>query len=222
MYKADAAEAAKICSTVLKELLAQGSISGPGASAVRTAVSLFRVNMQSVLMADAAGPYLENIFRLAQANGITFPEMDYVRGVAAAQRAVSIGAVLIRDALVLYALATEAMIIAAMAFVSRDDVEAMRLTVNAAFAPMEETIADAMDQAGYQTLVACHAAINHHLTQTAMPLPRMLNFQFAAPLSTLVAAYKLYADAGRADELRDENGVVHPAFMLPLGRALSQ
>ena len=49
----------------------------------------------------------------------------------------------------------------------------------------------------------------------------MLNFVFAASLPTLVAAYKLYADASRADELRDQNKVVHPAFMLPTGRALS-
>jgi prophage DNA circulation protein len=222
MYKADATEAARICDIVLKELIAQGSISGPDASAVRTAVSLFRINAQSILMADAAGAYLENIYRLAQSNGITLPEMDYVRGVAAAQSAISVGAVLIRDALVLYALATEGMIIAGMTFTSRDDVEAVRLMINASFAPMEETIADAMDQVGYQTIIACHAAINHHLTQTAMPLPRMLNFAFAAPLSTLVAAYRLYADASRADELRDGNSVVHPLFMLPSGRALSQ
>jgi len=33
---------------------------------------------------------------------------------------------------------------------------------------------------------------------------------------------RLYSDAGRADELRAENDVVHPAFMRPTGYALSQ
>jgi prophage DNA circulation protein len=37
----------------------------------------------------------------------------------------------------------------------------------------------------------------------------------------LVAAYKLYADASRADDLREQNQVVHPAFMPPTGYALS-
>jgi prophage DNA circulation protein len=222
MFKADATEAATICNTVLKALIAQGSVSGPGGWQLRSAVALFRANMQSILMADQAGTYLENIFQLAQTNGIALPEMDFVRGIAVAQPAVSVGAILIRDSLVLYALATEGAIIAAMTFVSRDDVEATRQSVNDSFSPMEEVLADAMDQLGYQTLLGLHAAINYHLTQTAMPLPQMIGFQFAAPLSTLLAAYRLYADASRADELLAENGVVNPAFMLPAGRALSQ
>jgi hypothetical protein len=222
MDKVDAAEAAKITDIVLRALIAQASVSGAQGSDLRTAVSMFRANAQSILIADEAGTYLENIFRLAQTTGITLGQMDYIRGVASDQAAVSLGAVLIRDSLVLYALATEGMIISAMTFISRDDVEGTRQMINASFAPMEELLADAMDQAGFQQLISCHAAINYHLTQTAMPLPKMLNFQFAAPLSTLVAAYRLYADAGRADELRDENGVVNPAFMLPAGRALSR
>jgi hypothetical protein len=32
---------------------------------------------------------------------------------------------------------------------------------------------------------------------------------------------RLYYDASRADELRAENKVVHPLFMLPTGQALS-
>jgi prophage DNA circulation protein len=50
----------------------------------------------------------------------------------------------------------------------------------------------------------------------------MLNFQFWSPsIPTLIAAYRLYSDAGRADEIRMENKVVHPAFMRPIGKALS-
>jgi prophage DNA circulation protein len=181
---------------------------------------LFRNGAQAILMADDAGAYLENIYRLAQINGVTIAQMDYIRSVAAAQTANTPGGILIRDSLVLYALATEGLIIAAMTFVSRDQVDQVRAVVFAGFAPMEETIADAVDPMAYQTLIACRAAIVHHLTQTAMPLPRLISFQFAAPLTTLVAAYRLYADAGRADELIAENHVVHPAFMRPTGRAL--
>jgi hypothetical protein len=222
MDKLDAVEAAKIADTVLKALMGQSSIRGSQGSRLRSAVSLFRLNAQSILMSDKAGSYLENIFRLVQSNGILLPEMDYVRGVAAAQRAILPGAILIRDALVLYALATEGLIIAGMTFVSRDAVEAARQLIYAGFAPMEEQIADSIDPSGYQALIQCRAAIYHHLTVTAMPLPRMVSFVFAAPLTTLVAAYRLYADAGRADELRDENHCIHPAFLRPTGRALSR
>jgi prophage DNA circulation protein len=49
----------------------------------------------------------------------------------------------------------------------------------------------------------------------------MVQFAFGGSMPTLVMAQRLYADASRADELRDENKVVHPAFMLPTGMALS-
>jgi len=71
-------------------------------------------------------------------------------------------------------------------------------------------------------LIGLHAAIIAHLTATARPLPQLLYFRFGNIIPTLVVAQKLYADAGRADELRRENKVVHPAFTLPTGRALSR
>jgi len=222
MFKADALEAAPIVDTVLKALLAQAPASGVVGSNLRTATNAFRVNSVSIMMADAAGPPLQNIFQLAQACGINLSQMDYVRNVAVTQNAVSPGAVLIRDSLIQFALATEGLIIAGMSFVSRDDVEATRQIVNAAFAPAEETVADSMDSTGYMQLLSLHAAIGYYLTQTAEPLPRMLTFVFAAVYPSLVASYKLYADASRADQLREENHVIHPAFMPMTGRALSQ
>jgi prophage DNA circulation protein len=93
--------------------------------------------------------------------------------------------------------------------------------INATFATLENIVADAMDSLLYMALIRLNAATTHFLTETARPLPRMLAFRFAAPLSTLVAAHRLYDDAGRADELRQENKVVHPAFMKQEGVALS-
>ena len=126
-----------------------------------------------------------------------------------------------RNALINFALATQGKVLLATKFDSYDDAYTMKLNMNAAFAPMEEIAADDMEQMTYQALVRLHAAVTFFLVETARPLPRMLNFQFGAPMPTLVAAYRLYADAGRADELRAENKVVHPAFMRPFGKALS-
>jgi len=49
----------------------------------------------------------------------------------------------------------------------------------------------------------------------------MLQFVFASPMPTLVMSNRLYYDASRADQLRDENKIVHPAFCPPQGQALS-
>jgi prophage DNA circulation protein len=108
-----------------------------------------------------------------------------------------------------------------MTFVSRDDVDVVRNTMNNAFLPMEEIAADEMAQDTYQHLVSLHAALAFHLAQTARPLPRMLNYAFYDTYSSLVMGYRLYSDASRGDELRAENKVVHPAFMPRSGRALA-
>jgi prophage DNA circulation protein len=221
MEKADADESVPICQTVLLRLLAVSPTKGRPGSDLRTAVGDFLAYADYLIRYDLAGPPLQAIYDLARATGITFPKLEDVRSVAAAQTARTVGAALIRDSLVNFTLAAQGLVLADMIFVSRDDVDAAKLVVNSAFGPMEETMADAMDQQGYVGVVSLHAAIIAHLVKTARPLPRMLNFVFAQSSPTLVTAYRLYADASRADELRAENHVVHPAFELPAGRALS-
>jgi len=56
---------------------------------------------------------------------------------------------------------------------------------------------------------------------TALPLPRMLNYRFNAVLPTLVISQRLYYDGSRADQVRDANRIVHPAFCPIMGQALS-
>jgi hypothetical protein len=222
MFKADALEAQAIAEVVLVALLGKTPSTGIPGSTFRMAVNTFRANAVSILMADAAGPPLENIFRLAVTNNISYPQAEYVLNVATNQTPATPGGTLIRDSLVQYILAAEGLIISGMTFVSRDDVDAMLQTVQAAFAPVDEALADGIDPMAYRAVISLQAAIVYFLTQNARPLPRMLNFVFARPLPTLLAAYKLYADASRADELLAENKVVHPLFMKPTGRALSQ
>ena len=108
-----------------------------------------------------------------------------------------------------------------MTFVSRQDVNAIKEQLLQPFRDAEEIAADSMDQMTFQTLVALHGATTNHLVATARPLPRMTSFEFFEPLPSLVMAYRLYDDASRCDELREENKVVHPAFCPRLGLALS-
>jgi prophage DNA circulation protein len=222
MFKVDAEEAAPIVITTLDALLSWAPTRGRPGSDLRTAVGDIKANVHSLLQSDAIGPPLLNCFQVAFKTGISLSQMDRVRDVAATQIAILPGAFMVRDSLIELALASEGMIIADMKFVSRDDVNFVKNHINTVFAPIEEEIADQMDAMTYRAVVALHAAIVFHLYETARPLPQMLRFRFGISMPTLMIAQRLYADAGRADELRQENKVVHPAFALPTGRALSE
>jgi prophage DNA circulation protein len=220
MFKADAEEAVPICDRILNFMLAATATTGRTGSDFRTAIGDFLADAQHIIQDDLAGPPLADIFDKARLAGVTQKQLTQTRVEAAKETPATVGATLIRDSLINFSLATEGRIIADMTFTSRDDVEALNLIMNKAFQDPQEIAADSMDQQTFRALVELHAAISFHLVQTARPLPRMLEFQFAVSMPTLVTAYRLYADAGRADELRLENKVVHPGFMLPYGRAL--
>jgi prophage DNA circulation protein len=222
MYIGDVNEAVPICDRVLGYMLAITATRGRVGADMRTAIGDFLANAATLLSNDLAGPPLADIFDKSLLAGITLTQLDAVRANAVTEAPKSVGALLIKNALINFTLVVEARVIAQTTFVSHEDANAMKLRMNDAFAPMEEIAADDMDQMTYQALVRLHAAITFFLIETARPLPQMLGFQFYSPsIPTLIAAYRLYADASRADELRAENRVVHPAFMRPSGKALS-
>jgi prophage DNA circulation protein len=221
MYKEEAIEAAPICERVLGYLLTLAPTRGRPGADLRTAVGKFLAHAEELIQHDESGPPLDQIFDLARITGISRAHVGWVRRTAAKESPVTIGAAIIKNALIHFALATEARIIANMSFTSRQDVEVLRTDMNNAFEPMEEIAADDMAQMTYQALIGLHAAVSFYLIETARPLPRMIGFRFFESLPSLVLAYRLYSDASRADELRVENKIVHPAFMKLTGRALS-
>jgi prophage DNA circulation protein len=221
MKKTDAQEAVPICKTVLGTVLSSVATRGRPGSDLRTAVNDFLADAQTIIQHDESGPVLADIFNKAIAAGMTLAQMEHVRRVAADQAPKTLGARLVQNGLIRFALSASGTILANTTFVSRQDVTATQNSMNDAFAAMEEIAADDMDQMGYQLTVALHAAVTFYLIETGRPLPRVVNFQFAASKPTIVTSYRLYATAGRGDELRDENKVVHPAFMKPFGIALS-
>lgn len=222
MFKPDADQAAPIINATIDSLLEWLPRQGRAGSDARQVCGDIKARCVEYLRADTLGPPLSQAFELAREAGMTLVQMDNVRSVAAAQPATLVGAIVARDSCIEFALVEMSRMIADMIFVSRGDVEKVRDNiVNPAFVVIEEELADQMDSLSFRFLIGLHAAIIAHLTETARPLPQMLKFRFGHSWSTLVTAHKLYADAGRADELRRENKVVHPAFELPMGRALS-
>lgn len=221
MFKPDAQEATPIVNTAISALLTWLPSRGVTGSEARRVCGLIKAHCEEWLMADVLGPPLLSAFELTREAGITLLQMDNVRMQIADLGATLVGAIVVRDACIELALSEMGRIIADTVFVSREDVDSTKGRVNVAFLDVEEEVADQMDSMSYQALIGLHAAIIAHLTETARPLPRMLQYRFAHSWPTLVLSYKLYADASRADELRRENKVVHPAFASAAGRGLS-
>jgi prophage DNA circulation protein len=193
----------------------------PTGSDLRTAVGLLYANAAQLIYTDQLGPPLSNCFELARTNKITQPQLDWVRQQTALESPVSLGATMIKESIMRLCLVTEGLVIADMTFIARSDVEELQKVVNGIFNDAEEIAANEMDQMTYRDLIELHAGVIAFLVETARPLPDMVHFYFATPMPTLTMANRLYYSASRADELRDENRVVHPLFMRPTGRALS-
>jgi prophage DNA circulation protein len=221
VQKVDAEEAAPIARLAMEAILATTTGQGRPGADLRTAIGDFNAHALTLIQTDQSGPPLAAIFELTRKTGATLPQMALVRAAAASQSPVTVGATLVKNSLINLSLATEARIIADTEFQSREAAETMKAQMSEAFDAMEEIAADDMDAMTYADLTALHAALVEHLITAERPLPHMLNFQFTQAAPTLVFAYRLYADAGRADELREENGVIHPLFAPPFGRALS-
>src|SRR5262245_36476872 len=221
MLRVEAEEAAAIIGRTLTALLATSTDHGRPAANLRAACGYINAHCVSLIMTNAIANPFSGCFVLARDAGASLDKMDDVRAQVVNETARSRTAILIRDAAVMLALSVEGEIIANMRFKAREDVEVVLAAMNDSFSTSEEVAADAMDSLTYQALISAHASITHHLVTAERPLPRMLAFVFAAPKPTLVFAYRLYTDASRADELREENKVVHPAFMRPYGQALS-
>jgi hypothetical protein len=215
-------EAATIAALAADMLVAtSNNFVGRAGSDLRRACGDMKANAEIYIVANVIGPKLSACFALARNNGATLDEFNRIREAMVAETPVSLVAVLINQSCVLFSLQQMSLVLAGTTFTSRDDVDYVRGEVNQAFKDAEEVAADEMAQMVYQALLTLHAATMFFLYQTAMPLPQMLNFQFAAIKPTLVLSYRLYADASRADELRAENKVVHPAFAPRIGQALS-
>lgn len=222
MTRDESAEAFAILSRLLVNIL--GTIpftEGRQGSDLRRVVGDLQANGEGSIVAGTVGPALLACFDDARLAGADFAHMSRVRELLLQETPVLLPAVLLTQAAVVMALVQESKIIAAMTFVSREDVEALIARMNDEFAQAEEQAADALDQDTYQALVGLHASVTQHLVATARPLPRIVTYNFPRRAPTLVIAQRLYADAGRADEILAENHIVHPGFAPQTGRVLS-
>lgn len=215
-------EAANVAILAADRLLATSNEQkGRSGSDLRRACGDLKANAENYIVDNVIAEKISNCFELARTTGATLDEFDRIRQTILAEAVVSLVATLIKQGCIRFSLQQMSMVIVDTKFTSRQDVDEVRNEVNVAFDQAEESAADEMALEVYRALVSLHAAVTFHLYETARPLPQMLRYQFAAPRPTLILSHRLYDTAARADELREENKVVHPAFAPREGRALA-
>ena len=222
MDKPDALEGEGIVQRLLVNLL--GCITDKGSLGInaKATIGWTSANCLMLIYYGFIGGPLDSCFDQVRQAGATLPKMEEVRIMLSVEAPTTLGGTIIRDRAIQLCMAQQGKIISSMVFTSRQDVDALIYAIQGPFNDAEETAADTMSGADYIAIVELKAAIVNHLVSTARPLPSMLTYQFAAALPSLVISYKLYGDASRYDEIRNENKVVHPAFCPTIGQALSQ
>jgi hypothetical protein len=194
---------------------------GQGASQLRRACGDLKAHAEQFITANLASRALVTCFMLARVTGGTLSEFNHIREKILAESAVSLVAVLLKNRCISCSLQQMSLIISTATFASREDVDKVRSEINGAFDQAEEVAADEMAQEVYFAMISLHAAITFHLYETARPLPQMLSYKFFSGMPTLLISQRLYDTGARADELREENKVVHPAFAAREGKALA-
>ena len=153
--------------------------------------------------------------------GASQSEIARVRVAALAEEPRWDGGLATKLATVRLSLATEARIVAAMTFRSRDDAYGVLARMNSVFSDAALVAADELDADAYAKIISLQSSVVKFLTDQAMLLPQVIDYRHVASTSALAMAQKYYNDGNRAQELIDENKVVHPAFMPLEGRMLA-
>jgi prophage DNA circulation protein len=77
---------------------------------------------------------------------------------------------------------------------------------------MDELMEDA-DGETFEVYHALLAAMNEDFSTRAINLPNVISITLPAAAPSLFAAYDLYEDISKADEIASKNGVIHPGFL---------
>jgi prophage DNA circulation protein len=150
---------------------------------------------------------------LARQAGATLVTMDRVRKAALAETPVSAAAIQTVLAIVRLTLAQEARILAAMPFVSRNQIDATATAMSDAFSQTAEAASDDLDAGTYIAILTLQGDVIAHLADQGRKLPRVINYSYQSVMPALRMAQRAYADPSRYLELIAENEVVHPGFM---------
>lgn len=199
----------------------------PGSSASLTAARLR--NFVGDMIAAAATYIVDGTITtrtiiaitLARMAGATLVTLPRIRIAALAEEADGEVSTATRFMFVCVCLSQEAAALSVASYQSRDEASAAKAVMMAAFDQAAEIAADDLQQDVYMKLITLQGRTARQFYEIEMQLPRVSTYKTASTLPALVLSHRLYGDASRADELRAENGVIHPAFMPRSGKMLA-
>lgn len=120
------------------------------------------------------------------------------------------------------AIAAQAETLGKIEFRSVGEAKKYRLRFGRSIALAIERASDAGQIDVARSLREVSGRIVRDIIERGRPLPRVVNYETAVPLPADTLAHLLYQDAGRREQLLDENETDHPAFMPRVGRAYSR
>lgn len=180
---------------------------------VRRLVSVLRANAESAIRGQTLGTQLEEIMQAADAAGANFAGVDLARQHLMAQAASrSLYTQIVFRAALIMTLGLQSKLVARIKFKTQMQCRNMMNYMHDAFDAAKAIGIDEIDVLVYQAIIAMSGALTNHLAVTELQLPRMVTYQTAFPMPSLYLAQRIYQDASRADEIADQNDVVHPAF----------
>jgi hypothetical protein len=200
---------------------AASSQTGLEGATLRQKIGIVRANFVALLAAGEFGSALLACFTAAREANVTLHSLAMVRQGLFAETPVGTIAKAIVQSAIVFCLAQESRMIAAIEFTSRDDVDVMMTKMRLAFDTAREIAADAIDSDCYQKLTYLAGALTNHLATEARPLPKMVSFKVAKSLPALALSMRLYYKTDRWEELMLENKTVNPVFMQREVRGLS-
>lgn len=188
----------------------------------RRQVGDIRRDGQRLIVDGTLGAAFTEVFTSATAAGATLESFEKLRRKVIAETPKYVPAQATAHLATYATLAQMTAITAKSSYVSRDQALAALNRISQAFEPAEEDAADESDPAIYRALVTARAAAVRDLAERGRQLPRVIKFKFAGPMPALWIANRIYGDGGRADQLREENRWIHPAFAPEDGVCLSR
>lgn len=188
------------------------SRSGLNSAALRTAIGDLRASYMNRLADGTFAAALLNCFNIIVETGGELPRLVTVHQQLFLEEPIGVTAEAIVQTAISYCLATEAKLITAIEFVSRDDVETLLKQTRDAFDFARERAADAEDSTYYRQLTALSGTVIKYLADTARPLARIVTFKMPGPMPALAVSERIYYAADRWEEIVNENKIVHPAF----------
>lgn len=211
--KPEMTEAVAIIERMAMKLISGLPSTGATGAAVRTAVGDVVANSEDMIKQGTVGVELWDCFEKARLAGLSMMNMELVRSSVEAEAPIYNLGMAVKLSGIVFAFAEECQIIANFTFVSRLDVQSVMMQMLPIIDDTKIDVAELLDGMSYQRVVSLAAALVQHLAATEQELPEIVNYAFGTSLPSLYVANYLYADAGRSDELINENQTFHPAFM---------